>query len=175
MEEQNQASAGNVKKPFNKLVLAYLLVAVVIVVAGYFFLQSKPNAQNQPQANNNQNTNNSTTMETTNTQGLKIETLKQGTGEAAKAGDLVTVNYTGTLENGKMFDSSLNPGRTPFQFTLGLNSVIKGWELGVLGMKVGEKRKLTIAPELGYGASGAGGVIPPNATLIFDVELLKIN
>ena len=108
-------------------------------------------------------------------QGLKVETVKQGNGAVAKTGDAVTVNYTGTLIDGTKFDSSLNPGRTPFQFTLGQNRVIQGWELGVLGMKVGEKRKLTIPPELGYGAQGAGAVIPPNATLIFEIDLLGIN
>jgi FKBP-type peptidyl-prolyl cis-trans isomerase len=86
----------------------------------------------------------------------------------------IVVNYTGSLENGTVFDSSLNPGREPFTFTLGVGSVIKGWDLGVKGMKVGGKRKLTIPPELGYGDQGAGDVIPPGATLIFDVELLEV-
>lgn len=107
---------------------------------------------------------------------MKVEIIKQGSGEAAKTGDAVTVNYTGTLQDGTKFDSSLNPGRTPFQFTLGQNRVIQGWELGVLGMKVGEERKLTIPPELAYGAEGTpGGPIPPNATLTFVVDLLEIN
>jgi FKBP-type peptidyl-prolyl cis-trans isomerase len=108
-------------------------------------------------------------------QNMKVEILKEGTGMGAKTGDTVTVNYTGWLTDGTKFDSSLNPGRTPFQFTLGQNSVIQGWELGVLGMKVGEKRKLTIPPELAYGSSGAGSTIPGNATLIFEIDLLKIN
>jgi len=107
-------------------------------------------------------------------QGMKIEILQQGTGKEAKSGNTVLVNYTGTLTNGTKFDSSLNPGRTPFEFTLGQNRVIQGWELGVTGMKVGEKRKLTIPPELGYGARGAGSVIPPNATLIFEIDLLEV-
>jgi FKBP-type peptidyl-prolyl cis-trans isomerase len=107
-------------------------------------------------------------------QNMKIEILQEGSGEPAKTGDLVTVHYTGTLESGTKFDSSLDRG-TPFPFTLGQNRVIQGWELGVLGMKVGEKRKLTIPPKLGYGNQGAGELIPPNATLIFQVELLKIN
>lgn len=107
--------------------------------------------------------------------GLKIEKTAEGTGDRmTKQGDSVTVNYTGTLTDGTVFDSSLKPGRTPFQFTIGQGMVIKGWDEGLLDMKVGEKRRLTIPSALGYGASGAGGVIPPNATLIFDVELVSI-
>ncbi len=105
---------------------------------------------------------------------LEIVDEKVGTGEAAIAGKSVTVNYTGTLTDGTKFDSSLNPGRTPFTFNLGAGEVIKGWDEGVAGMKVGGKRKLTIPPSLGYGAAGAPPVIPGNATLIFDVELLKV-
>lgn len=106
--------------------------------------------------------------------GLKYEILKKGHGATAKAGQTVTVNYTGRLTDGTVFDSSLNPGRQPFEFNLGTHQVIQGWDEGVAGMKIGEKRKLTIPSALGYGAAGAGGVIPPNATLIFDVELLKV-
>ena len=108
-------------------------------------------------------------------QELQIETLKQGTGEEAKSGNNIAVHYTGTLEDGTKFDSSLDRGK-PFVFTLGIGQVIKGWDMGVLGMKVGEKRKLVIPSELGYGETGTpGGPIPPNATLIFEVELLSIN
>ncbi len=107
-------------------------------------------------------------------QNLKIEDIKVGTGAEAENGDTVTVNYTGTLDDGTKFDSSLNPGRTPFSFVLGAGQVIKGWDLGVLGMKVGGERVLTIPPELGYGASGAGSSIPPNATLHFTVDLLSV-
>ena len=105
--------------------------------------------------------------------GLKIEEIKVGTGVEAKAGKTVSVHYTGMLTNGKKFDSSRDHG-SPFDFSLGAGEVIKGWDVGVAGMKVGGQRKLTIPPELGYGANGAGGVIPPNATLIFDVELLGV-
>ena len=105
---------------------------------------------------------------------LIIEELVVGEGAEAQDFNKVVVNYTGMLDDGSVFDSSLKPGREPFMFTLGVGSVIKGWDQGVKGMKVGGKRKLTIPPELGYGAQGAGGVIPPNAILKFDVELLEV-
>ncbi len=104
-------------------------------------------------------------------QELKIEDLQQGTGAEAKPGQTVSVHYTGTLTNGTKFDSSKDRGKL-FEFPLGAGRVIKGWDQGVAGMKVGGVRRLTIPPHLGYGARGAGGgAIPPNATLIFEVEL----
>ena len=103
-----------------------------------------------------------------------IEDIKVGEGAEAKAGDTVSVHYTGWLTNGTKFDSSVDRG-TPFEFNLGAGEVIKGWDQGVAGMKVGGKRKLTIPPDLGYGDRGAGALIPPGATLVFDVELLGIN
>ena len=105
--------------------------------------------------------------------GLRIEDLQEGTGSAAKAGDIVEVHYTGWLTDGKKFDSS-HDRKQPFSFKLGAGRVIEGWDQGVAGMKVGGKRKLHIPSNLGYGEHGAGGVIPPNAALIFEVELLKI-
>ncbi len=106
--------------------------------------------------------------------GLKYEDLVAGDGEEAKAGQTVTVHYTGWLENGTKFDSSKDRN-DPFRFKLGAGQVIRGWDEGVAGMKVGGSRKLTIPAALGYGARGAGGVIPPNATLNFDVELLAVS
>lgn len=106
--------------------------------------------------------------------GLKIEDIKVGSGAAAKSGDTVTVHYTGTLTNGKKFDSSKDHGQ-PFTFHLGAGEVIKGWDQGVAGMKVGGVRKLTIPPDLAYGNRDVGGgLIPANSTLLFEVELLKI-
>jgi FKBP-type peptidyl-prolyl cis-trans isomerase len=104
---------------------------------------------------------------------VKIKDVKVGTGPAAKAGDILTVHYTGWLTDGTKFDSSV--GGQPFKFTLGAGEVIPGWDQGLVGMKVGGKRRLTIASDLAYGAQGAPPTIPPNATLIFDVTLVKIN
>jgi FKBP-type peptidyl-prolyl cis-trans isomerase FkpA len=103
--------------------------------------------------------------------GLQFIDLAVGSGAEAQAGQVVRVHYTGWLTNGTKFDSSVERNR-PFEFKLGNGDVIKGWDLGVAGMRVGGKRRLIIPPDLGYGARGAGGIIPPNAQLIFDVELL---
>lgn len=105
--------------------------------------------------------------------GLKYIDLVEGTGETPQRGQTVIVHYTGTLEDGRKFDSSLDRNQ-PFEFPIGAGRVIKGWDEGLSTMKVGGKRRLIIPPDLGYGSRGAGGVIPPNATLIFDVELLGI-
>ncbi len=106
--------------------------------------------------------------------GLKIEDLEQGDGAEAISGNKVTVHYTGWLTDGTKFDSSKDRN-DPFSFPLGGGRVIRGWDEGVAGMKIGGTRRLTIPPQLGYGAAGAGGVIPPNATLLFEVELLAVD
>ena len=105
--------------------------------------------------------------------GLEYDDLVEGTGVSPQSGQTAVVHYTGTLTNGKKFDSSVDRGQ-PFSFTIGRGQVIAGWDEGVATMKVGGKRKLTIPPNLGYGARGAGGVIPPNATLVFEAELLEV-
>lgn len=110
---------------------------------------------------------------TTTASGLIIEELETGSGDTAAAGMRVQVHYTGWLTDGRKFDSSKDRDE-PFEFPLGMRHVIAGWDEGVAGMQVGGRRKLTIPPQLGYGARGAGGVIPPNATLVFEVELLAV-
>ncbi len=111
--------------------------------------------------------------ETTTASGLKYVDLKEGTGPSPKKGQNILVHYTGWLQDGTKFDSSVDRNQ-PFPFRVGVGQVIRGWDEGVMSMKVGGKRKLIIPPKLGYGARGAGGVIPPNATLIFEVELLDL-
>ena len=105
---------------------------------------------------------------------LIIEDIETGSGAEAEKGRRISVHYTGRLADGSKFDSSLDRGQ-PFEFKLGAGQVIRGWDEGFAGMKEGGRRKLTIPPEMGYGARGAGGVIPPNATLVFEVELLKVH
>lgn len=135
--------------------MKYVIIAILILALGgiIYFIQ-------EPQIK---------TMEN----GLKIENLKLGNGAEAKPSNTVTVNYLGTLINGTKFDSSYDRGQ-PFSFLLGRGQVIPGWDQGLLGMKVGGKRKLTIPPALAYGERGVPGAIPPNSTLIFEVELLEV-
>ena len=161
-----------------------IVVCVVVLVVSQF--TNQPNAiadrltQNQPQIAQVTEKPTSNIMSdddnkaVTTASGLKYVVLNEGTGAAPKTGQTVVVHYTGTLEDGTKFDSSRDRGQ-PFSFKLGVGQVIKGWDEGLSTMKVGDRRQLTIPPELGYGARGAGGTIPPNATLIFDVELLKIS
>jgi FKBP-type peptidyl-prolyl cis-trans isomerase len=177
-----------------KKVLAIAIV-VVIVILGYLMTHKTVSAPNDalgelnkqvqqtnpvekqvkddtgPDKISQQNNNSSNEKKS---MGLEIKTTKEGTGDrTVKNGDTISVHYTGKLTDGTKFDSSVDRG-VPFDFTIGQGMVIAGWEQGFLGAKVGEKRTLTIPSELGYGAQGAGAVIPPNATLIFDVEVVAI-
>ena len=140
-------------KSQQRLKVVLVSVALVVLIVGFFtFGERKNNLTDQ----------------------LIVQDLQIGAGAEAKSGDTVSVHYCGTLTNGTKFDASYDRGE-PFQFKLGAGQVIKGWDQGVAGMKVGGKRKLTIPPELGYGARGSGAVITPNATLVFEVELLGVN
>ena len=147
----------------SKKTILVIIIVIVLVVLGFIMSRNKTIAP----------TNN--IISNTKTMQLEIKTTEEGTGDrVVKAGDTISVHYTGKLVDGTKFDSSLDRG-TPFTFIVGVGQVIKGWDQGLLGAKVGEKRTLTIPSDLGYGAAGAGGgKIPPNATLIFDVEVISI-
>ncbi|MDQ5949934.1 MAG: hypothetical protein QG563_441 [Patescibacteria group bacterium] len=164
-----------------------VLIVIIVGALGYFVVTQAPQKENttttenteemnQESAQNEQSDNSQeTTMNTQ--QNLGIEITKEGSGEPIKAGQTAVMNYTGRLEDGTAFDSNVDPKFNhvePFEFVLGQNRVIQGWEQGVLGMKMGEKRVLTIPATLGYGASGIPGVIPGGATLVFDIELVSI-
>lgn len=153
-----------------KIILISIIVVIVIAVGlGLYFILANPMPKNTlPQDTNSP----ATSSDSSTAKGLKVEILKPGVGEGTKAGDTVTVNYVGTLASGTKFDSSIDRG-SPFTFPVGKNRVIKGFDAGVLGMKLGEKRRLTIPPELGYG-SVKMALIPANSTLIYDIEMLKI-
>lgn len=162
----------------------YVIIFLGVVILGAIFLfkpsenreisENKKTEEEVKSDNNEPTATPVTPVRATETpEGLKIEVMKEGQGQEAKNGDTVFVHYTGWLLDGTKFDSSVDRG-TPFSFILGAGQVIKGWDVGVLGMKPGEKRKLTIPANLGYGEMGTpGGPIPPNATLVFEVEFIK--
>lgn len=143
------------------IIISIIIVALLIIVA---IIYTSPREEGSVE--------DATAVELS-AEGLSIDVLEEGNGPEAQSGDTVSVHYTGTLEDGTKFDSSLDRG-TPFSFTLGAGQVIPGWDLGVLGMKVGETRRLIIPSDLAYGEQGVPGTIPGGATLIFEVELIKI-
>ena len=178
--------------------MIWWVIIVILVIGGLVYITINNKSENAIEENAEvaENVSNETSVEnpvveekvaesatnnkvenTTTQNGLKITITKQGTGAVAKAGDTVAMNYTGRLTNGTVFDSNVDPKFNhvdPFVFSLGGGQVIQGWDVGIVGMKEGEKRTLEISPEMGYGERGAGASIPPNATLIFEVELLAI-
>lgn len=154
-----------------KIILVFIVIIILLsAVLGLYFLfanpASKSNLPSDGSATNSQNNN-------PMAKGLKVEIYKEGTGLAAKTGDVVTVNYVGMLANGTKFDSTIDRN-SPFTFPIGQERVIKGFDMGVLGMKVGERRKITIPAELGYGSTKLA-LIPANSTLVYDIEMLKIS
>lgn len=158
-----------------KLAKDVAIVAVIVTVGALIYFAIPVKSKQKP-AQTDQNLQNKPTITMEpgeQTAQLKVVVLKEGSGPGAANGQTVHVHYTGKLTDGKVFDSSI--GKNPLTVTLGAGQVIQGWDIGILGMKVGEKRELTIPPALGYGTQGFPGVIPPNATLIFEVELVGLN
>jgi len=167
------------------LLAVYVVIAAALIGVGAWYANSISNSQVNTTTTAATNNNNVPSPQPTAVgqsitamDGLIIKDDTIGTGAVATFGNTVTVNYTGKLDDGTVFDSSLNPGRTPFSFVIGSTipgqAVIQGWNEGVQGMKVGGTRELTVPPALGYGAGGAGSTIPPNATLHFTISLLGV-
>jgi len=143
-----------------------ILLGLMVIVAGAYFIFSSNNVKSTEMKQQ------PSTSQSATSSKLKVEDIKIGTGKEVKSGDTIIIHYKGTLTDGTKFDSSYDRG-TPFETQIGVGKVIQGWDKGVIGMKVGGKRKLTIPPELGYGAQ-AVGPIPANSTLIFEVELIDV-
>jgi peptidylprolyl isomerase len=163
---RNPAIAGELQNPPAQ--------SVAVETVSHNLIAQNPVSASAEKSKNTEVVMDSSNDVVTTPSGLQYVELEEGTGATPQTGQTVVVHYTGTLENGKKFDSSRDRGQ-PFSFKIGVGQVIKGWDEGVGTMKVGGRRKLIIPADLGYGARGAGGVIPPNATLLFDVELLKIS
>ena len=161
------------KRKENTGAMKWVLLTTVLIASGCNGKENLEVENEKPEENAVESTESVNAGEITTASGLKYIDLTEGAGDIPEPGQVAVVHYAGWLEDGTKFDSSVDRGQ-PFKFPLGQGRVIKGWDEGVATMKVGGKRKLTIPSDLGYGAQGAGGVIPPNATLIFEVELLGI-
>jgi peptidylprolyl isomerase len=176
----------------DKTALIFIILAIFVITGGIIGGLYVLNSNKDSKINNNMDNQNQTVNQSNSSsqvpfpsktyeknEGLFTELGKEdvvvGTGKEVKDGDTIVVNYTGKLPDGTMFDSSLNPGREPFEFTIGQGRVIEAWEQGFIGMREGGKRVLNVPTMLGYGPYGAGGVIKPNYDLVFEVELIKIN
>ena len=155
------------------VIITIIVIALIVVGVGLYFLSTNKNSPSTSSQNQTQGQTNTTTSNSFQIQGMTVDILRPGTGDTAKDGDTVTVNYLGRLPDGKQFDSSYDR-KQPFTFVLKQNTLVKGFYLGVVGMKIGEKRRLTVPPELGYGANGFLQ-IPANSSIIFEVELLAVN
>jgi FKBP-type peptidyl-prolyl cis-trans isomerase len=157
----------------NLIVLSSVVLLLILIVASQNVKKPSGTIADKNSQQNSSNSNLDSSSQQSNISSLKMETLQEGSGDkVVKADDTVVVNYTGTLEDGTVFDSSYKRNQ-PFETRIGVGQVIQGWDQGIIGMKVGEKRKLTIPPELGYGNTAMPG-IPAGSTLIFEVELLEI-
>jgi FKBP-type peptidyl-prolyl cis-trans isomerase FkpA len=165
MSNRSERARRRAAKQRNRRLLIGGIILVVLVVIGYFAFTALQNKNNTSSSSSGQ--------ATTTSSGLQVIDEVVGSGQEAKTGDNVSVNYTGWLADGTKFDSSYDRNQA-FDFTLGAGNVIKGWDEGVVGMKVGGKRKLIIPPDLAYGASGYPPVIPTNATLTFEIDLVAI-
>ncbi len=170
VREQRKAEQASGRR--NLIVLVVVMILIGVAIGAFFALRGGSTPAEPQPASNPADPVESIVVITTNS-GLQYQQLKAGSGQAAQAGDTVAVHYTGWLTDGKKFNSSVDRG-TPFEFTLGRGSVIKGWDEGVEGMQVGEVRKLIIPAELAYGERSIGGVVPSNSILVFDVELVEI-
>lgn len=171
-EKRQAARAAQRRNTYTFIALAVL---IVVGVLGAFVYFNRPQPSAPPASGSAElvtGADPAYDVTTTGT-GLQLQDIIVGTGETADTGETVAVHYTGWLTDGTKFDSSLDRG-SPFTFTVGRGGVIRGWDEGVNGMKVGGKRRLIIPPELGYGSEGAGNIIPPDSTLVFDIELVEI-